>query len=233
MGEPALRLVETEEVESKALSLVEQAGMVKITDAKSYEVAGFLWKTIGDVMKEVSETFDPLIEAAHRNHKLALDKKAKFYAPLDRAKRDVKQLMAAYELEEKRAREAEQRRLEEIAIKEAEELKIQEAIEREAEAKQNGATAQEAAQEAEAVINEPVHVAPVELPKAMPKIPGFTIKTIWKAQVVDFRALVNAVAAGRAPIQALKADDVFLGQQARSLKQAMNIPGVKSYSESA
>jgi uncharacterized protein YhaN len=230
-AEAALKLVETEEVESKALSLVEQAGMVKIEDAKGYEVAGFLWKTIGEVMKEVSETFDPLIEAAHRNHKLALEKKAKFYAPLDKAKRDVKQLMSAWDAEQERLRLAEQKRLEEEARKAEEERRLQEAIEAEEEAKANGLTAQEAAQEAEAVLQEPIYVAPVVIQKTTPKVQGVVFREIWKAQVVDLRALVNAVAAGKAPIQALKADEVFLGQQARSLKSALNLPGVKSFSE--
>lgn len=229
--ETALKLVpETTEVETKALSLVEQAGMVKIADPKSYEVAGFLWKTIGEVMKEVSDTFDPLIEAAHQNHKLALEKKAKFYAPLDKAKRDVKGLMSNYEQEMERIRLAEQRRLEEIARKAEEDRRIQEAIEVEAEARANGATAQEAAQAAEAIIDEPVYTPPVVLPKETPKVAGVFFRTIWSAEVVDIKALCRTVADGKISTECVMGNMPVLNKMATALKQTMNIPGVRASS---
>ena len=222
--ETALKLVpETTEVETKALSLVEQAGMVKINDSKSYEVAGFLWKTIGEVMKEVSDTFDPLIEAAHKNHKLALEKKAKFYSPLDKAKRDVKGLMSTYEQEQERIRLAEQKRLEAIALKEEEDRRIQEAIEAEAEAKANGATPQEAAQEAEAIISEPVYTPPVVLPKTTPKMAGGPVfRSIWKFRIVNESAI---------PRQYLIPDEKAIGAVVRSSQGRIRIAGIEPYEE--
>lgn len=230
--ETALKLVtETTEVETKALTLVEQAGMVKIEDAKSYEVAGFLWKTIGEVMKEVSDTFDPLIEAAHRNHKLALEKKAKFYSPLDKAKRDIKGLMSDYEAEKERIRREEQKRLEEIAKKEEEERRLLEAIEAEEQAKANGATPQEAAQEAEAVLQEPVYVAPVVLPKETPKVKGLSFREVWSAEVFDIKALCAAVAYGKASPECVTGNMPVLNKMAMALKKTMNVPGVKPISK--
>jgi len=228
----ALKLApETTEVENKALSLVDQAGMVKITDTKSYKVAGFLHKTIGDVIAEVKDTFDPICDAAFKAHKAATSKRSKYLDPLQSAYKEVKRLMGIWDKEQDEIRLAEQKRLEDINKKAEEERRLQEAIEAETEAKANGLTAQEAAQEAEEVLQEPIYVPPVVLPKSTPKVQGVVFREIWKAQVVDLRSLVNAVSAGKAPIQALKADDVFLNQQARSLKSALNLPGVKSYSE--
>lgn len=221
--ETALKLVpETNEVETKALSLVEQAGMVKINDSKSYEVAGFLWKTIGEVMKEVSDTFDPLIEAAHRNHKLALEKKAKFYAPLDKAKRDVKGLMSDYELEQERIRQEKQREIEAKLKKEEEERRLLEAIAAEEEAKANGATAQEAAQEAEAIINEPVYVAPVILPKETPKVKGLSFRTVWKFRITNESAI---------PRQYLMPNEKAIGGVIRNSQGKIRIAGVEPYEE--
>ena len=231
MSEAALKLVETEEVESKALSLLDQAKMVKIEDAKSYEVAGFLWNTIGDVMKEVKETFDPIVDAAHKAHQKACDTRSKYFNPLQNSYKELKRLMGVWEKEQDEIRLAEQKRLDDINKKAEEDRLLQKAIEAEAEAKANGLTPEEASQEAEAIINEPVYVPPVVLPKSTPKVQGVVFREIWKAQIVNLKELIGAVAEGRAPIQALKADEVFLGQQARSLKRALNLPGVKAYSE--
>lgn len=41
-------------------------------------------------------------------------------------------------------------------------------------------------------------------------------------------ALVQAVASGIVPIQSIEANTVFLGQQARALKSAIQYPGVRA-----
>lgn len=223
MAEPALQLVETTEVENKALSIMDQAKAVKIVDAGSYTVAGLLWKSIKDMMKEVADTFDPIIEKAHASHKEALAQKAKFYAPLEAAYRSVKGLMSTYDAEQERIRLAEQRRLDEIARKAEEERLLQEAIAAEEEARRNGATKEEAAQEAEAVIAAPVYVAPVIIPKATPKLAGGPVyRTIWKFRITD---------AAKIPRQYLVPDEVKIGQIVRALKRESNIPGIEPYEE--
>ena len=58
---------------------------------------------------------------------------------------------------------------------------------------------------------------------------GISMRETWAAEVTDLMQLVRAVAAGTVPINALMANMVFLGQQARSLKQAMRYPGVRAY----
>ena len=238
MAETALKLVEI--VEEKALSPIDQKALTyaeqikalpPIKDQTEYLQVGTLWQIGKELLKEIDGAYDDLVKSAHKLHKDLVAKKAKFYNPTEAGVKAAKKLMSDFELEEKKAREADQKRLEDIARKEEEERLLLEALEAEEEAKANGATPQEAAQEAEAIINEPVYVAPVVLQKTTPKVQGVVFREIWKAQVVNFRDLVVAVAAGKAPIQALKADEVFLGQQARSLKQALNIPGVKSFSE--
>ena len=93
-AEPALKIIETEEVEAKALTIVDQAKAVKVIDAKTYTAAGMLWKQIGDMIKEVKDTFDPICEAAHRAHKAATEKRSKYLDPLTSAQKSVKQLMS-------------------------------------------------------------------------------------------------------------------------------------------
>jgi hypothetical protein len=223
-AEPALKLVETEEVETKALTIVDQAKAVVVKDAATYTAAGALWKDIRDMMKEVAETFDPIIEAAHRSHKKALEQKAKFYKPLEDAQKSIKSLMSAYDAEQERIRREEEARLAEIRRKEeearrAEELRILEEerkaeeerlLQAAAEAEKNGdkaqaedllqtaeERAQEAAQTAAEIQAAPVYVPPVVVPRATPKLAGGPVYQVkWACEVTDIRKLCMAVVNG-------------------------------------
>jgi len=223
MSEPALKIVETNEVETKALTIVDQAKAVVVKDAESYTAAGVMWKTIKDMMKEVSDTFDPIIEQAHKAHKKALEQKAKYYSPLDQASRNVKKLMSDYDEEQRRIAEAEARRLQEIARKEEEERRLQEAI-----------LAEEAGEkeEAAAILEEPVYVPPVQVQKATPKLQGGPVyREVWSARVTDIRALCRAVADGKASPECVMGNMPTLNRMATALKATMQIPGVVAESK--
>jgi hypothetical protein len=213
MGETALKLVETNEVETKALSIVDQAKAVKVIDSESYTAAGGLWKAIKDMMKEVSDTFDPIITAAHASHKKALEQKAKFYTPLEKAYKDVKKLMSDYDTAQEAIRQAEEARLREIARKAEEERLLMEAIAAEAVGEK---------EEAAAIINEPVYVPPVVVQKEVPKVQGMSFRTIWKFRIVDGTKI---------PRNYMIPDEVKIGQVVRALKKESNIPGIEVYEE--
>jgi len=223
MGEAALSLVETTPVEEKALSIVDQAKAVKIVDNQSYVAAGGVWKAIGDMIREVKDTFDPICDAAHKAHKQAVEKRAKYLDPLTSAQRSVKGLMSAYDAELERIRREEQARLEAIARKEEEERRLQEAIDAEAALKDQGATKEEVAEETAAILETPVTVAPVVIPKAVPKMQGGPVyRTVWKAKIINERLI---------PREYLVPDMVKINGVVRSLKGAANIPGVQAYEE--
>jgi hypothetical protein len=222
-AEPALKLVETTPVEEKALTIVDQAKAVKVTDHITYTAAGMLWKSIGDMIKEVEATFTPICDGAHKAWKTAVAKRDGFLNPLKDAKASVKKLMEAYDTEQDRLRREEQARLEAIARKQEEERRLQEAIAAEEELRAQGATKEEAAHEAAAIINEPVYVAPVVIPKAVPKMQGGPVyRTIWKARIVNEKAI---------PREYLVPDMVRINGVVRALKGAINIPGVTAYEE--
>lgn len=75
-----------------------------------------------------------------------------------------------------------------------------------------------------------VTVAPaVEAPA---KVTGISGRINYSAEVTDLLALVQAVAAGIAPIECLQADAKFLGAQARAFKKAGQLyPGVMAVAE--
>jgi hypothetical protein len=250
MGETALKLVETEPVEQKALTIVDQAKAVKVVTAEDYTAAGALWKQIGDMIKEVKDTFDPICDAAHKAHTAATQKRSKYLDPLTAAYKSVKGLMSAWDGEQTRIRKAEEARLEALRRAEEEKRRNEELARLEAERKAeeerlleaamaaelagDNTTAEaltlaavqttaEAKQEAAAIQAEPVYVAPVVLPKATPKLQGGPIyKTIWKYRITDPLMI---------PRQYLIPDEKTIGAVVRSSQGRVNIPGVQPYEE--
>jgi len=214
---------EAEEIQTKALTIPEKAKAIVITDAGSYVKASELWNSIRAMRKKVADTFDPMIAHWHQGHRLAIKKKSEIDMPLESAEKYTKGKMNTWEAGQECIRKAGETRLREEDRKREEDTRLAAAIEAEKAGDK---------EEAEAILEEPVQGAPVVVPKTVPKIPGGPVfRTIWKHQVVDLIMLVKAVAAGQVPLAAIKADDVFLGQQARSLKGALRIPGVEVYSE--
>lgn len=213
-AEAALKLIETEDVEQKSLTIIEQAKAIKVYDADSYILAGNMFKSLSDMLKEIDAAFDENISMWNKGHKAAVAKKKNYYEPVDTGRRAVKKLMSDYDLEQERIRQAEQRRLEEIARKEEEERRLQEAI-----------LAEESGQkeEAQAILEEPVYVAPVVVAKTTPKMEGGPVyRTVTKFKITDENLI---------PRQYLVADLVKIGGVVRALKHAANIPGIQVYDE--
>lgn len=272
MAEAALKLVEPIKVEEKALTvidtankevekltIVDQAGAVQVIDSESYLSAGKLWKSIGDMIKEVKDTFDPICDAANKAHKEATGKRAKYLDPLTTAQKSVKSLMSAYDAEQERLRKAEEDRLATIARAEEEARRKAELerleVERKAEedrllaqaqaAKDRGdndtaelltnaavETSEAIKEQSAAIAQEPIYVAPVVVAKTTPKMSGGPVyREVWAAEVTDIKALCLAVATGKASIECVTGNMVSLNRQAVALKGTMNIPGVKAYSK--
>lgn len=254
-----MQLVETYEVETKALSIVDQAKAVVVTDAKTYTAAGMMWKAIGDMIKEVKDTFDPICDAAHKAHKAATEKRAKYLDPLTSAQKSVKQLMGAWDAEQERIRKAEEDRLRKIEEERiaAERKAEQERLEAERKAEEERLLAEAEAAEkrgdketadalataavetteqykkvAATLAQEPIYVPPVVVPKAVPKMSGGPVyREVWAADVIDIKALCLAIGTGRAPAEYVTANMPVLNKIAVSLKGSMSIPGVKAYSK--
>ena len=223
MGEPAISLTpEAVEISERALTMPEQANAIKVTDSGSYLAAGELWKNIKALRERVSDCFDPLIKHAHELHRATLAKKNEVDKPLEAAQRTVKGTMETYDREQERIRQEEERRLREIARKEEEERLLLEAIEAEAAMKASGMTAEEVKEGTAKIIEEPVYVAPVVVPKATPKVEGMSYRTTWKFRIVN-PALI--------PREYLVPDEVKIGGVVRALKDQCRINGVQVYSE--
>ena len=65
------------------------------------------------------------------------------------------------------------------------------------------------------------------LPKATPRIQGFSSRRIYDAEVTDRAAFLAGIVSGKIPDSAWMPDEQFLRKQAGALKEAMKWPGVK------
>jgi hypothetical protein len=127
-------------------------------------------------------------------------------------------LLTAYQAEQRRKREEEERLAREAAQKQAEKEALDRAIELAAAGEDEAA---------DAVLEEPIVAAPVVIAASAPKPTGSVARKNYTIEVVDLKALVAAVAKGEVPLMSLLPNESFLGQQAKSFKESFAYPGVK------
>lgn len=241
--------VDTKTVTEQALTWPAQARALQIVDQSSYMQAAEMLKGIKALRKEINATFDPIIGKAFEAHKMAVAQKKNAETPLVEAENILKRSVVSFEAEQERIRrEAERRareeaarmererqeqirRAEEEARQRAEEEKLAAAVEAEAE----GAPAEDV----EAILDAPVHVAPVVVftpPIVTPVVPQTFERAAgvskprenWSAVVDDPLALIRYVAEHPDCIEFLTPNMPALNAQARSKKLGMSIPGVRA-----
>jgi hypothetical protein len=205
-----------------ALVVIDAARSVVIATTTDYQFAQGLMGDIKSRIKLLEETRMGQTRPLDESKKRILDF---FRAPLQKledAKAHLNNIMVRWVEDQEKIRREEERRLQEEARKRAEDEAIRQALEAEA----AGET-----QEAEAILQEPVYVPPIKVNSTVPKSKESHVRETWSCEVVDLKALVVAIAQGKAPLQAVEADMAFLNGQARSYKQALSIPGVKPVSK--
>jgi len=143
--------------------------------------------------------------------------------------------MLAYDQEQDRLRQEEQRKLDALAAKER--------LKREAEARANDEKARlereagnvRKAEALEAKANAAAVAAATIVPaiaqRDAPQVAGIVSRETWSALVLDKKVLIAAVAEGQVPEAALIPDSVFLNKMARALKKELNYPGVRAVVE--
>ena len=170
-------------------ALVEQAKSVSVTSPAAQEQASELLQAIAQMRKEIADTFKPMKDAAFKAHRTVCDQEKNLDAPLLEAERRLKNAIGGFIAEQQRlareAEEAERRRLQEDADRKAQEesqrLAIEDAVALEAEGR---------VEEAEAVLANPVPVAPVRVAPApvvpdVARVKGVSSRTVWKFRILD------------------------------------------------
>ena len=210
-------------VVNMALAIPDQAKtIVSIKTTSDYESAARILLTIKEIRKKIESVFKPIKQKMDAAKKEVMDQEKAADAPLKEAEAWIKPLMVSYDTEQEAIRVAEQRRLQEEARKRDEDERMAAALD----AEMDGDI-----MAAEEILNEDAFVPPVIVSKATPTVQGISYREVWKYQVTDIMELVRAVVNGTVPVSAIQANDVFLGQQARSMKSIMNYPGVRVWAE--
>jgi len=217
--------MENNELEKQSTDLVLRANQTgDIVTAEHYEAAVNIGKALREMKKGIEAFFSPLKSKAYASWKEICGTENKILDPLKTAQGALDRKIGAYLQAQEQERLKREQEAREAALKAEQDRLL-------AEASHLSETGQQ--EQAEQVLEQAVKVEapPVVLPSSVPKITGTSSRTNWKFQVTDLMALVKAVADGKVPIGAIKADDVFLGQMARAMKQNMKWPGVKVYAE--
>lgn len=195
------------------------ANAVVVADAATYDIAGQTCKELTALEKRIQKYWEEDIDRAYQSHRSLTRKRDEMLKPVSERKVLLKRQMGVWEDEQERVRRETQRVADEAARKMAEEQALAEA-----EAHERAGDSAAAA----AVLEQPMQPPPVAVRSAVPKGYGTFTRKIWRAEIVDLMALVKAVAAGKAPLQALEANMVFLNNQARVMNDSFSCPGVKA-----
>lgn len=167
----------------------------------------------------------PVLDAEKEDGGVLNVEKSRLGVMLTRYREQVERERLEAERKAREAREAEEK----IERERVEQIARDEQIQRALEAEQAGDIHQaEAILEEETVIEEPVSPPPSIMQASAPtRFAGSAGKSTYAAKVNDLMELVKAVAEGKAPLQALSANQSFLDAQARAYKEGFSMPGCK------
>jgi hypothetical protein len=214
--------------------LLASAAVTKIESAEDAEKAVEFGRLLQNGTKEMERYFKDIKLQIDAIKKPVLDAEKADGGPLEVEKRRLGVMLTTYREKVERERlkaEAEARAVAEAEMKAERERLAQEArdeqIERALAAEESGDGAQATAILEEAtVIDEPVAAPPTIIQAAAPtRFAGSTGKTTYSAKVNDLMALVKAIAEGKAPLQAVMANESFINAQARAYKEGFSLAG--------
>ncbi len=213
-----------EVIKQEALTVVEQAKVVRIVDQPTYESAcSLLLDQIKPFRKRWAEYWESPKTLAYQAYKTILGKFQEGDEPLARAEAQVKAEIARWDQEQERIRQELQRKAEEEARKAEEERRINEA----AVAEDSGATDEEV----EAIMSTPVTAVAAPVAATYQKASGVSTRENWKCRIVDIKKLCSAVAKGQVPVTYILPNEAALNARARADKGTMAVPGVVPYND--
>jgi hypothetical protein len=191
-----------------------------IKDQETYDSAALALTDGKAFIKGTDDFFEPIRTITFALYNRVLGRKKDVQSPVGDRVKPVANLILSFE----RIQEEERRRLErEATIKqqrEEEERKLASAIHAEGIGMDK--------QSVETILTTPsVASTPAAVP-TFQRAAGVSRREAWCAEVTDFHALVRAVAKDAKLLPLLEANMPALNAQARSLKQALAIPGVRA-----
>jgi len=212
------------DLETRALTLAEQARALAVTDQPSYELAAERLLAVADLRREIVSHHEPIKRAAHSAWQQVIAAEKKLLDPVTDAERIYKSGIAAYEAEQRRLETEARAKAEAEARRLAEEQREREIEQAEAE----GADLEEVT----AMIAAPLPLIQPEVQPAFQSAKGVTTAMNWKGEVTSLPELVKANATGKANISLVMPNETAVGQLARATRGSLQVPGIRFFTES-
>lgn len=202
-----------DEVKTAVESRVQWARSLVVRSQGEREQAGAVIREVKGLIAAIDARFDDAVKAAHGAWKSAVAVRDSFRKGPEEVERLCKAACVTFDLMEESRRRAEQMRLQAIADEQA--RKEKEALLKKAAAYKTPEKAEQARQEAAAIVPPTVHI-----PEA-PKAAGESMVTNWLFKIVDTSII---------PPEYKMVDESKIGKVVRATKGTLAIPGVEIYS---
>jgi hypothetical protein len=220
-------------ITSEALTWPARARELDVVDPASYTRAGEWLLGVRALRQRIAAHYDPKIEAwkeakrhADKERATLVNEHQQAEAPLVEAEGVLAGALRAYDDAAEEARRLEEERLQAEAQAAEEQRVIETAAALETVAAEVGdETLREQAHE---MIAAPVVAPTVHVASSTPAVSGISHRTTWHAEVTDIKALCRAIADGTQPATLVTANMTVLNGLARSLKNALTVPGVRA-----
>ena len=207
-------------VKAEVSGIVEAAQAVTIATVEERGEAAKFERMLIKKGKAITAHYAPIKKSLDAHKRVILDQERGYLAPVNEARGILKQTELLWDTEQQRIADEEEKKIEDELRRREEEKRLTQA---------------EAAQEAgdkekvEAILERPIEAPKINLQP--PKPQGQSVRTTWKAEVVDFQKLLAHIAANPALAHLVQPNDQAIRAMARLQKDALNLPGVRVYSE--
>lgn len=213
-----------QEIKAEALTIVEQAKIIKITDQPTYDHAcNLLLEQVKPFRKRWAEYWKTVKEPAWKAYQAIQDRFNEGDRPLEAAERQIKAEIAKWDTEQQKIREELQRKAEEEARKAEEEERLRIATM----AEESGATEEQVNE----IVNAPVVAVAPPVAMTYQKASGMSTRENWKARVTDMKKLCAAIGKGQVPITYVLPNESVLNARAKADRNTLNIPGVVPWND--
>jgi len=213
---------EIEVVKKEVGGIMSWANGLVVNSQNDYKLAIDGIRRIREIKNRWVSFWEPLRKKTYEAYKETLQKEQEGVKVCEIAEKTAKQKADAWRVIEERKAEEERRRLQAIADERA--RKERERLEKEAEKLKTPELKEERLEQAQSI------QAPIIQARNI-VIEGTQVKELWKAELIDFDALVKAATPGSIAYTFIKFDEKTANQFARNTKGKVAVPGIRFVKE--
>ena len=211
-----------EQIKEDINPVLVQETSITVINVKDYNAAAEFLKEVKSAQKRVTDFFALLKKKTHEAWKAVIASENQVLNPLKAAEISVKEKMLTFQQEQQRKAYEEQAQLQVEADARAE--RERQRLLKQAEKLKTPELKEQRITEAEE-IDAPVVSVHIETPK----VAGISTRKVWKAEVTDKLAFIEAAIKDSNLLGFITIDESALNRVAQATKGALEYPGVKFY----